>query len=370
MKYRLFYLTITLLLIVIQFTAQDLLLRKETRFIDHKFIPRYNLKKSANTAIFQGNKENKNYFEGWYFKMVAEDGESIISIIPGISLSENGDEQHAFIQLINGKTAETSYHAYPIEEFYFSKKEFALRIGNNYFSKEKVILNIKDDSTTISGAIEISNLTPYSDKKIGKRKIMGWYRRVPFMECYHGVVSLTHDLKGSLTINNNVHLFNNGKGYIEKDWGSSMPKYWIWMQSNHFKKSNSSFMLSIANVPFIGKSFNGFLGFFYHEDKVYRFATYRSSKLTLAIVDSNTVHIAIKNKKEQFIIEAKRNSMGMLKAPVAGKMDRRIPESIDAEVKITLLDKKRNLIYTDQSNITGLELVGEFWKLAGELKKR
>ncbi|WP_243392439.1 MULTISPECIES: tocopherol cyclase family protein [unclassified Mesotoga] len=25
-----------------------------------------------------------------------------------------------------------------------------------------------------------------------------------------------------------------GKGYIEKDWGRSLPDAWIWMQSNNF----------------------------------------------------------------------------------------------------------------------------------------
>ncbi len=345
-------------------------MEKKVRFSNHKFIPLYNLKKSGNTIIFQGNKKKKNYFEGWYFKMVAEDGASVISVIPGISLSEKGEKQHAFIQIINGKTAQTSYHTFPIEDFYFSKKEFAVRIGENYFSKEKLILNIKDDSTSISGEVTMSNITNYSDRKIGKRKIMGWYRRVPFMECYHGVVSLTHDLKGQLTINNNKHTFNKGKGYIEKDWGSSMPSYWIWMQTNHFEKSNSSFMLSIANVPFIGKGFDGFLGFFYHEDNVYRFATYLNSKLTVAIVDSNTVKVEIRNRKETLLIEAKRNNMGMLKAPVAGQMDRRIPESIDAEIKITLLDKKEKLIYTDKSDIAGLELVGDFWKLAEKVDSK
>lgn len=345
-------------------------LNKGIQFSEHKFLPFYNLKKSKNTAIFQGNKKKKNYFEGWYFKMVAEDGESVISVIPGISLPEKGKEQHAFIQIINGKNATTSYHSFPIESFSFSKKEFAVKIGQNYFSKEKIILNLKDDSTNIVGEVKMSNTTNYSDRKIGKRKIMGWYRRVPFMECYHGVVSLTHDLKGQLTIGNEVHNFNKGKGYIEKDWGSSMPKHWIWIQSNHFENTKTSFMLSIANVPFMGNAFDGFLGFLYYKEKVYRFATYKNSKLNVSILDSNTIAVEIKNKKETIKIEAKRNSIGILKAPVAGQMDRRIPESIDAEIKITLIDKKGDVIYEDNSNITGLELVGAFRKLAGEIKKR
>ena len=103
---------------MISITPQDL--KKEQQFSSHKALPFYNLKKIKNTNIFQGNKQKKNYFEGWYFKMVSADESSIISIIPGISISEDRQEQHAFIQIINGVTATTEYFTYPIDEFYFS----------------------------------------------------------------------------------------------------------------------------------------------------------------------------------------------------------------------------------------------------------
>jgi len=317
-------------------------LKKEAQFQDHKWMPFYNMKKKRNTSFFQGNKKKKNYFEGWYFKMVAQDGVSIISVIPGIALSEDGQQQHAFIQIINGLTAQTSYHRFPIEAFSFSRKEFAVKIGDNYFSKDKLVLNIDDEQGQVSGEVSMTNLTKYSDKKIGSRKIMGWYRRV-----------------GQLNINQQAHNFGGGKGYIEKDWGSSMPSAWIWIQSNNFENANTSFMLSIADIPFIGKSFNGFLGFFYYQGKVYRFATYTRSDISLEILDEDSVRIKIKNRKETIEIEAKRNSAGLLMAPVAGSMDRRIPESIDAEITIKLFDKSGTLLYSDKSTIAGFELVGD-----------
>jgi len=343
-------------------------LKKEAKFQKHKFIPFYNFKKRRNTTLFQGNKKRKQYFEGWYFKMVGKDGQSIISVIPGISLSEDGETQHAFIQIINGKTAETSYHSFPIESFSFSRKDFAVKIADNYFSEDKLILNIVDGLTSISAEISMTNLTEFSNRKLAKRNIMGWYRKVPFMQCYHGVVSLTHDLSGYININNTQHDFSSGKGYIEKDWGSSMPSSWIWMQSNNFEESNSSFMISIADIPWLRKSFNGFLGFFYHNEKVYRFATYRRSKLEVNIIDEDAIKIVIKNRKERIEIEARRNSVGLLQAPVEGSMDRRIPESVDAEIKIKLFDKKGKLIYSDKSNIAGFELVGDIKSLIENIK--
>ena len=109
-----------------------------------------------NPLLFQGEcylDSDKNYFEGWYFKMVSPDGASILSVIPGISLSQNGEEQHAFIQIIDGKTANTFYYEFPIEDFHFSKDKFAVRIGKNFFSEDCLILDIHNATTNIKGEV-------------------------------------------------------------------------------------------------------------------------------------------------------------------------------------------------------------------------
>ncbi len=343
-------------------------LEKGVSFSQHKFLPCYNLKKTSNTSIFQGNNKKRKYFEGWYFKMVAEDGSSIFSVIPGISLSSDGKEQHAFIQLINGVTAQTSYYTFPVTDFLFSTKDFAIRIGNNYFSREMIILDIQDSSSIVSGKIEMFNSIEYKSGKLFNPGIMGWYRFVPFMQCYHGVVSLTNELKGMLIVDNEIHDFNRGKGYIEKDWGSSMPSAWIWMQSNHFNNTNSSFMLSIADIPWLGKSFTGFLGFFYYNNQIHHFATYRNSKLKLEVDDHNLLKISIENRDYTFFLHAMSNNSGLLKAPNKGSMNRRIPESIDARLKIKVVNKQGETVFFDSTNIAGLEMVGAYSKLQGLLK--
>jgi len=49
-------------------------------------------------------------------------------------------------------------------------------------------------------------------------------------------------------------------------------------------------------------------------------------------------------------------------------MDRRIPESIDATLKITMLDIKGHILFIDSTNIAGLEMVGDYKKFQGLLK--
>ena len=335
-------------------------------FAKHQILPGYGFRKMSHPEIFQGNNKRKKYFEGWYFKMVSSDGTSILSIIPGIALSPNGKEQHAFIQIIDGKSAKTNYYPFPIEEFKFSKKDFAIQIGHNFFSKDKIILDIHTDSAVVRGEITMSRQVGFSSPKILNPGIMGWYRFVPFMQCYHGVVSLTHDLEGNLVKDGKIYDFNGGIGYLEKDWGRSMPSAWIWIQSNNFIHSHGSFMLSVANVPWLGKPFTGFLGFFLYDSTLVRFATYTHAKLHLDESISDTTKITINDRKHSLSIAVTRNNSGLLRAPVKGSMDRRIAESIDAKLRLAVRDRKGNIIFNDSTSIAGFEKVGNQEILTGK----
>ena len=333
------------------------------KFVDYPKIQAYKAKKSKNSSMFQGNKKTKKYFEGWYFKMVSQDEESILSVIPGISISEDGSTKHAFIQIIDGKIAETKYINFPIEDFYFSKEDFLIKIRNNIFSKDSIVLDIQRGSLSVIGKVYMKNLAELKSKNKQRQKIMGWYYKVPFMECYHGLVSLNHDLYGEIKTNNRNFRFDGGIGYIEKDWGKSMPSSWIWIQTNSFKNSNSSFMLSIAKIPWLGFSFTGFLGFYYINNEIVRFGTYSKAKVKLEKQEKNNLNLNIILKDKVLEIQTLKNNSGMLKAPVNGNMNRRISEGIDAELTLKIIDKNKKMLFIDRSITTGLEVVGNIDEL-------
>ncbi len=320
----------------------------------------YGTKQLWNPEYFQGFNKKQNYFEGWYFKMVSADGEHRYAFIPGISL---GKDSHAFVQFIDGQTGKTQYHRYNIEDFYYSSNRFAVWVGPNFFSADSFYVELGAGNELILGKGIIRNRIKYPTKLMSPG-IMGWYRFVPFMECFHGVVSLNHKLSGDFLINNEVISFNNGKGYIEKDWGKSMPTAWIWTQSNTFDdNSNTSFMLSIANIPWVGNSFTGFLGFLWVNDKLYRFATYTGAKISKLEREDDRIMVLIKEKEFTIEFVGLKGMRGELLAPVAGDMSRTIHESIDAEIQVTLWDKKGKMLYQGKAQNAGLELVGEIEEL-------
>ena len=304
--------------------------------------------------VFQGNMSNKIYFEGWYFKHVSKNLDLVYSFIPGISL--NPENPHAFIQVINGLTGNTQYIEYPLSSFSFSKSNLEVHIGDSVFTAESILLNIDSPLIKVSGRLSYSGSVKYPTSVFAPG-IMGWYSFVPFMECKHGVVSVSHRIDGSLSVNDKQLDFSGGKGYIEKDWGKSFPESWIWLQSNNFANSDACIMMSIAKIPWLGSFFTGFLGFLYHEGTFYPFSTYHKSEITALNLADEKLTIGFKGKKYLLNVTAKLKNSGILMAPKSGEMSRRIKESIDSELEVVLSDLDGTVIYHDKASRAGLEVI-------------
>lgn len=306
--------------------------------------------------VFQGEGRSSPYFEGWYFKNISSDGETILALIPGISHS--GKESHSFIQVIDGRTLETEYYTFPAEAFLADKKKLDISIGSNRFHSGGFSVDLRGVFISLKGDITFSRQTLFPSHFYSPG-IMGWYSFVPFMECNHGVVSIDHLLSGDLSYNGRSRSFTGGRGYIEKDWGKSFPSAWIWMQSNHFASEGDSFMFSAAAVPWIGRSFNGFTAFLRVSGKIYRFATYTGAKIISIEKHSDFIKTIVDDHGKTLSVTAHRSGIGELRAPVNGAMDRRIPESVSAEIEILFRDRDGSVIFEGKGLYAGLESVGD-----------
>lgn len=305
-----------------------------------------------NPDVFQGEKnlsKNKEYFEGWYFKNTNK--EKGISFIPGINIQENGKK--AFVQIITND--ESYFINYDIDDFEYMHKPFKIKIGENTFSKEGIYINIKTENIDIKGDIKYSDLKNI-DTNFMNPNIMGPFSYIPFMECNHAILSMKNNANGSIRINDDEIKFENDMAYIEKDWGCSFPKTYIWCQGNNFQKTNASFMLSIADVPFKMFKFRGVICALIIEDKEYKFTTYNNAKLVECDVNDSSLNITL--KKGDFILNLKSvyDKGHKLSAPVKGRMDKDIFESITSKITVTLKNGD-NVIFLDTCKNCGLEIV-------------
>ncbi len=276
------------------------------------------------------------------------------AFIPGISLSR---DSHSFIQVLNGKTGESRYLRYPLSSFCADPGRFDIRVGESLFSLEGVEINIEKDDLSIHGSLAYRDLTPFP-RSFYRPGIMGPYSYVPFMECRHGVVSVNHALAGEINFNGKTINFSGGKGYIEKDWGSSFPETWIWLQSNHFENQEVSFMLSIAKIPWMGRWFMGFLGFFHNDGHTSVFATYNRSRVkSLTRNDKGKFSAVIESPGALYYIGAAQIAGSDLKAPVSGNMNRIIKESADSVMNLRVCGSGGGEKFSGTGVCAGLEII-------------
>lgn len=307
---------------------------------------------------FHGWNKTKRYFEIWNYKLLSFDKKSIISIIPGMSIDQNGKKQ-AFIQIINGISLESEYYPFDADTFQAHPKKFELKIGENFFSDSKIQLLHPELKAKLSFNEHIR--WPSNSFSPG---VMGPFSFLPFLECYHGVLSLDHEIEGEISFLGKTYDFNGGRGYIEKDWGHSFPSSYIWMQCNHFSKKEISFITSIAKVPFTGSYFRGFFAAIWFQEKLVQFNNYNFSKIVKCENSNEHLILELENKDYKLRVEGLAGDTVPFSSPVLGFMDGRINKSLTSKLELSLFDKrKKTIVFKDIGEPAGLETSGDLTEM-------
>lgn len=306
---------------------------------------------------FQGRNRKKNYFEGWYFKLIDKQRKTVMAIIPGISIGESLEDAHAFIQVIDAVKGKVEYFRFAFDEFHADKTRMLVTIGRNTFSDNGIKLDLSNENTKISGELNFTEIDRYP-KSFFSPGIMGPFSFVPGMECYHDVVNISHTINGSLLLNGTKTELTGGEGYIEKDWGDSFPQAWVWVQANHFEEPGACFMFSVALIPWLGKKFTGLIAFLRTKSGFYKFTTYNGGKIRSIQLGENTLDVTLSNAKYVLSFSTNCPAGGILKAPKNGLMSREIEESITAETTLRMSRRNGSVLFQGTSQWTGIEIAG------------
>jgi tocopherol cyclase len=183
------------------------------------------------------------------------------------------------------------------------------------------------------------------------------------MECYHGVLSFSHSLQGTLTLNGKEMDFSGGRGYIEKDWGQSFPSAWVWCQSNHFAGMDACITASVAIIPWAGHTFRGFIVGFWLNGKLHRFATYSGARIESLQIFDDHVDWVLRNRQSRLILKACRVQGGLLRGPTRLEMGQRVLETLNATVQVRLETLGGTLLFEGLGSHTGLEVMGDLPRL-------
>lgn len=246
-------------------------------------------------------------FYGWYYRIQSDT--DTLAMIP--AYHKNGDKGFCSIQMI---TEENSWQvAFPYEELKKSGRH--IQIGLNQFGERGINLKLQTEELTAFGKLQFGPFTHI------RYDIMGPFRYIPFMECYHTIRSMKHLVNGHLKINQTEYNFENAIGYMEGDHGRSFPKHYAWTQCFF---PEGSLILSVAEIPLYAFKFTGIIAVVMWQGKEYRFATYLGAK----VLRIQSGEVIIKQGRWKLSAKLHEQHGKPLLAPVDGNMIRTIHEHV------------------------------------------
>lgn len=270
-------------------------------------------------TFFHGTNRPGPYFEGWYLKYQNPRGQAL-ALIPAFHIDRSG-RRSASLQILTERGS--WWLEYPAAQFWASSKEFQVRIGRSRFDSRGAFLCVERDGLSLHGALRCGPFAPL------RSDIMGPFRFFAGMQCSHGVISMGHSLRGTLTLNGEPIGFSDGIGYIETDRGRSFPRSYLWTQCAWGEAGKESLMLAAATVPLPAGSFTGCICAVFHQGREYRLATYRGAKIDKLSPSEAMIRQGAYRLRAELLTARGQP----LRAPVEGSMERTIHESLRADVR-------------------------------------
>lgn len=313
-------------------------------------------KDKKKTALVKHHKD-RSRFVHWYFRLVDADKKHALGILAGEITG--AQESEAFIQVMSSVAEENIYLSYPLDKCY--QEKMSIQIEDNHLGEHRIILNIESGKFSLKGEVVFSQHKDLRQSFLVPG-LMGPYKYVPFLNSYHEVISMKSLLMGTLELNGEEISFNEGRGYIEKDWGKVFPKVWLWTQCNHFKKHDMSLMIGIARMPIFFNYYTGFAVPVLYHDQIKVFSNYNGGHIAKLYRYKGYVHLIIVQKNEVLDIKIYGNDeVSCIPSRSShGIRDVYACNEAKIEVKIT---KEKEIILEEVGVLCEIEMGGNTSKL-------
>lgn len=305
------------------------------------------------TPGFRRNDSKPPYFEGYYFKFINEKEELVI-LIAGISISKN--EKYSFIQIASNYDKNVAFYKFPLSEFKSSKDSFLFNIGNNEFKRDEITLELDN----INVHLQLKNSINWN-RSVLNPNIMGFLSFIPRVECKHDVITVATEVTGHVKLQNQTISFDKSSGYIEKNWGYSFPRKYLWLHANQFKNDQLSLQFAMAKPKWLFFRPQVYIGYLMNGELTH----FGSHKLSLARVktDGDQTKVTIRMFRKNIIIRVTNKTPIHLISPKEGKLQNKISEYLNSDIELVVIKKRffrKNIeIINDISKLSTTEIHDE-----------
>ena len=165
---------------------------------------------------------------------------------------------------------------------------------------------------------------------------MGYAYYVPTLPCFHSVMNVSHHVTGEIQTPRQQYLLEHELGYMEKNWGTSFPKRYCWLQAVDPFDSQTSLLFSQAEIDWIGRTFLRHVGHLRFDGKHIDLRELRKCTISNSILDETNHCIQLSGNNIKLDIHISFQEKVIFKGPANGNMSRDITHHTDALIHVKL----------------------------------
>ncbi|TVP92606.1 tocopherol cyclase family protein [Alkalibacterium sp.] len=302
-----------------------------------------------NRFNFQGEHIREQYFEGWYVKTIDSNNDLSIALIPGVA---HFSENESFVQYnINYKGQSYSGKiTFPREHFSIVGDPQTIALPKFVLNERGVMGSLSDSGNRIVFDLDFGVFTPIKET-VYSPSIMGPFEYLK-MPCSHDVISMKHSVTGTVFVNGEKVVIENGSGYIEKDRGSTFPSKYVWAQANNFSENNkASLFLSVAQIEKSALDFIGTIAVFHDGIEEHRFATYLGTRVNVEVdYQKNQYTVTLRNPRKKLEVWVRLANEMSLIAPMKNEMDYAIKETVKSDITLKFSNADLEAVHLTTEN--------------------
>lgn len=275
-------------------------------------------------------------YEGWYFKQQgSQDAFTVIAVI---------QNRNAHIQI---NTRDRSYSLFYGGDYAVKNKNgiCSLRIGNNFFENDSVIIDVMEENLTISADLKFTRLHPLHRAMAGS---------VTYLPIHHktSTYSICHRVTGQAAIHDDEagnyweQEFSDHYGYLEYEKGSHAPSRFFWTQCLFMRGSLKSIVMTVDSWKMKGHEFFACGCVLYYSGKEVHIASHLGAKVVCAEED----YVCI--RQGNYILEAyldETDTAPELSVMGKGQIYNQIQKQSLSKVKYCLSEGNREVFHVTGS---------------------
>lgn len=293
---------------------------------------------------------HRDNFEGWYYRVTLPQLHQSLAFMYevrpqfGASLQVLGiDDQHRWHSFSRWQNFSGNYLT----------SEIAHRDSQAFYSAS-VSHNQGQIADITAWDYQISAIVPWA------KPVMGWLSYVPVCEPYWQILSMHGLAHGQITWQGHTYTFANAPAYSEKNWGTSFPDRWYWLQCNSWQGQDGLSLVSTgAQRQILGKYSTVAMVGLWWQGQWYRFMPDRS-QIFCDIAPWGDWYITVVQGRYRLEIHGHTDRAPTpILVPIDRAMQYKCRDTGRGQLKINLWRGNRRLLCA-QSSLAALETGGDF----------